>query len=350
MSGDASDLESAALATLTYYDLLDLPLTAVECWRYLLRPRSGVEAWKRGSVQGDERLARLHAGTLARFSLRDVEMTLAVLVRKRALETKHGFYFFPGRSHLVEERIEKHARSQEKWRRLRRVVGWLRAIPFLRGVAVTGSLAFENAKPSSDLDVLIIAASNRVWTVRFFLTIILDLFRLRRRPQGETRDRVCLNHYLSQDALGFPFRSLYTAMEYARLVPLLGETACREFRAANRAWMVEYLVRVFPDTVAHRKTLRPSRLLRLFQAGGEVPLSGWLGDRLEKVLAVVQQARIARAEATTAPGGRVVATSARAEFHPYSREAPLIAEFNRRVGGLGLAASFGNQRDSGLTI
>lgn len=323
-------LEAAVLATLTYYDLLDLPLTAVECWRYLLRQRG----------TGGTRTPTLHG----------IEGALSSLVSAGELQTRHGFHFFPGREALVTTRIEKHAQSQLKWRRLRRIAWWLQIVPFLRGVAVTGSLAFDNAKPTSDLDVLIIAASNRVWTVRFFLTIILDLFRLRRRPQGETRDRVCLNHYLSQDALGFPFRSLYTAMEYARLVPLLGETACREFRAANRAWMAEYLVRVFPDTVTHRKTLRPSRLLRLFQASGEVPFSGRLGDRLEKLLAAVQQARIARAEATTAPGGRVVATSARAEFHPYSREAPLLAAFNRRVGGLGLAASFGSQHDSGLTI
>lgn len=282
--------------------------------------------------------------------MRDVEMVLGELTAARRIETRNGFYFFSGRAQLFEEWIEKHARSQRKWKRLRRIAVWLRAVPFLRGLAGTGSLAFDNAGPSSDLDVLVIAAPNRMWTVRFLLTIILDALRLRRRPRGPTADRVCLNHYLSEDALAFPYRSLYTALEYARLVPLLGEEACRRFRAANRAWMEEYLVRVFPDSLTHVKTVPDIAILRALQRVGERCFKGRLGDALERRLARLQRARIARAEVTAAPAGRIVATEVRAEFHPHSREAPLLRSFNARMAELGLAREFGWQRDSGLTV
>lgn len=342
-------LGAALLATLAYHDLLDLPLTAVECWRYLLRPRSSVRVGERASVQ-ENGLARSHASTLARFSLRDVEQTLTHLVRTENVETRHGFYFFPGRGTLVEERIERHARSQEKWRRLRRIAWWLQVVPFLRGLAATGSLAFENAKETSDLDVLVIAAPNRVWTVRFFLTVLLDAFGLRRQPRGETRDRVCLNHYLAEGALEFPYRSLYTAMEYARLIPILGEATCRRFRAANRAWMLHYLSQILPDALPHQKTIRRSPVLLGAQRALELLLLGPAGNAVERLLARFQRTLIARGEAAAAPGGRVVATEVRAEFHPHSREAPLLAAFNRRMETLGLEADFGNQQDSGLTI
>lgn len=336
MANDESKqpLGASLLATLAYHDLLDLPLTAVQCWRYLLRPRGPADG-KASSASGTP-------------GLRDIEQTLEGLVRVGQIDTRHGFYFFPGRGRLVDEWIAKHARSQWKWRRLRRIVRWWPLLPFLRGVAGTGSLAFDNAKVSSDLDVLVVAEQNRVWTVRFLLTVLLDLLRLRRRPLGPTRDRVCLNHYLSLDALEFPYRSLYTAMEYARLVPLLGEDVCRRFRDTNRPWMEGYLDRVFPDVSIHEKTTRTSPWLRALQHALEWPLSGSVGDALERLLARLQQTRITRGEPTRVPG-RVVATEARAEFHPHSREAPLLRAFNARMEALGLAAAFGNQEDSGLS-
>ncbi len=278
-------------------------------------------------------------------ALRDIESALTELVAAGQIETRNGFYFLPGRGELFEQWIDKHAQSQEKWKRLRRIIFWLQWIPFLRGIAGTGSLAFDNVKETSDLDVLVIAAPGRVWTVRFLLTVLLDLFGLRRRPQGPTRDRVCLNHYLSADALAFPYRSLYTALEYARLVPLLGQEVCWAFRAANRSWMEEYLVRVFPDTLPHLKTVRASRPLRAVQRVVETVLGGPLGNALERLLARLQRARIARGGALP---GRIVATDARAEFHPHSREAPLLRAFNERIEALGLSPEFGNQKDSGL--
>lgn len=331
-AGQSGTLGAALLATLAYSDLLDLPLTAVECWRYLLRssrPRLPVAD-----------------GT----ALSAIEAALHDLVETRRIETRHGFYFFPGRGTLVEERIEKHARSQGKWRRLRQIARWLQVIPFLRGIAGTGSLAFENAKEESDLDVLIIAAPNRVWTVRFFLTVLLDVFGLRRRPKGETRDRVCLNHYLASDALEFPYRSLYTAMEYSRLVPILGFETCRRFRSANRSWMLHYLAQVFSDTLPHQKMVSPPLVLRGTQRAFELLLLGPVGGAVERLLARLQRALIARGETTVAPGGRVVATEVRAEFHPHSREAPLLAAFNRRMEEIGISEEFGNQKDSGLTL
>lgn len=338
-----SRLGAALLATLAYHDLLNLPLTAVACWRYLVRPLLE----RRGSPPALELWGSVGSEVPA---LREVERVLQALVEQRTIETKNGFYFFPGRESLFGEWIAKHARSQAKWKRLRRIVSWWQTIPFLRGVAGTGSLSFDNANVGSDLDVLVIAAPNRVWTVRFLLTVLLDVFHLRRRPRGLTRDRVCLNHYLAEDALTFPYRSLYTAMEYARLVPIFGEETCWRFRRANRAWMAAYLVQVLPDTVSHLKAVPESPLLRRVQGIAEYLLGGVLGDRLEQLLARFQRARIARAGEADVPGGRVIATDARAEFHPYSKEAPLLSAFNARMEALGLAEMFGRQRDSGLAL
>jgi predicted nucleotidyltransferase len=314
-----------ALATLSYHDLLDLPLTAVEVWRYLIRPR-GVD--------------------LPVPALSTVERALDDLVASGRVETMSGYFTLPQRAALIQERLDRHARAQEKWARLRRIVYWLQAVPFVRMVAGSGSLARESVREESDLDVLIVASPGRIWTVRFFVTALLDVFRLRRRPTGPTRDLVCLNHYLTLDRLELPYQSLYTAYEYARLVPLVGEDVCRRFRGANRQWMERFVLQVLPDVASHGKVVRPSRVLSALQRVGEVLLRGMLGTGLERLSGSFQSRRIARG-AEEAAAGRVVASAVHLEFHPRSHEAPLLAAFNARMDVLGLGA-FGGQKDSGL--
>ena len=327
VSEHSSLLPEAILATLTYHDLLSIPLTAVEVWRFLIRPRGSAFPLP---------------------SLPAVERKLQSLVRAGTLSTRSGFYAFPGKEHCIVERRERHALAQRKWRRLRRVSWWLQAVPFLRMIAGSGSLAREVVRERSDLDVLLVAQSGRIWTVRFLVTVLLDLFRIRRRPTGPTKDLVCLNHYLTLDGLHLPYQSLYTALECARLVPLIGEGVCRAFRDANRAWMEQFLVRVLPDVAPHQKRVAGSPLLRSIQRCGEWLLGGWLGDVVERSLGALQMRRIAPGDKAHTPG-RVVASAVRLEFHPHSREAPLLAEFNLRMALHGLQA-FGEQRDSGLSV
>lgn len=320
-------LAEAILATVLYHDLLSMPLTAVEVWRFLIQPR-GL--------------------TLSPPSFFEVREILAALAAAGTFTRVSGYFALPGSTGAVTERLERHALAQRKWRRLRRVAWWLQAMPFLRMVAGSGSLAREVVKESSDLDVLLVVAPGRIWTTRFLVTVILDLFRLRRRPTGATKDLVCLNHYVTLDGLELPYQSLYTAYEYARLVPLFGEDVCWAFRQANRAWMERYLVRVLPDVASHQKCVPASRLLRGMQRLSEALLSGRVGRGLERWLGDLQTRRIERGRDGTMDRGRVVVSALHLEFHPRSHEAPLLAAFNERMHLAGLDA-FGSQRDSGLS-
>lgn len=319
-------LHAAMLATVVYHDLFRMPLTAVEAWRFLIRPQRG---------------------ELPPHTLGEVEQALVALAARGMLANHAGYYSVPGKEERIRERIRRHARAQQKWRRLRRVAWWLQAVPFLRMVAGSGSLAREAVQETSDLDVLLVAAPGRIWTVRFLVTVLLDAFGIRRRPTGPTTDLVCLNHYVTLDGLRLPYHSLYTAYEYARLIPLIGEDVCAAFRAANRSWMEKFLVRVLPDAAPHQKRVRPSPLLRGIQRCGEWLLGGRVGATIEALLGWLQERRIHRGAARDS-GGRVVAHATQLEFHPHSAEAPLLAAFNERMAAYGLRA-FGGQQDSGLT-
>lgn len=323
LCSDNSILSRAVFATLLYHDIQDMPLTAVEAWRWMLRSPAGMQA----------------------VSLADVEEEL---LKDTRISFHAGYYALKGREHLVSERISRHITTQKKWRRLRRIAWWLQGIPFLRAAAGGGSLAREYAKRTSDLDLFVVAEDGRMWTARLFLSLFLDLFGFRRRPGGETDNRVCLNHYVTPSGMSFANHSVYAALEYGRLVPLIGSEYIARFRDVNRKKMERHVVRVFTDHTLHRKRVAKSRVLHCIQKGGEMLLFGKTGDAVERMAGWLQRRRMRRGHMPAEFPGRVIVASNHVEFHPESPEALLVGEFRKRAKAAGLT-EFASLPDSGLT-
>jgi len=147
-----------------------------------------------------------------------------------------------------------------------------------------------------------------------------------------------------------PYQSLYTALEYRRLIPLWGQETGNKFKKANEGWMAEYLAEPGKLPLPSRKEVQSSAALNAIKVIAERFLSGRPGDLLESFLGLWQSRHIKRSSRknTMAGKGRVVMSAARLEFHPRSREAPLLDAYNQRMKSRRLAA-FGGQRDSGLS-
>src|SRR3989344_469737 len=86
-------------------------------------------------------------------------------LQKNGQVFKHGdYYSLENRPRLAEENIKKARQSTEKIKKNKWPLRFLRAVPFTRAFAVTGSVATQNARPTSDLDLLIITQKGRIWT------------------------------------------------------------------------------------------------------------------------------------------------------------------------------------------
>ena len=68
---------------------------------------------------------------------------------KNHIEEFRGFYFLEGRKDLVEKRIQNDKNSIVKYKIAERVARRLRFVPFVRMVAVTGTLAMKNCEKNS---------------------------------------------------------------------------------------------------------------------------------------------------------------------------------------------------------
>jgi len=323
-------LEKSILKTVAYYDVLDWPLTGFEVWKYLVNPR------------------RFAFNAPEHYSLGEVLDTLSQKPIMEYISERLGFYFLKDRNpDIVQNRISRELLADQKWRLIKRRVHWLQMIPYVRLVLVSGSLATGNVHDNSDADLLIITKAGRIWTCRLLVTLFLDILRWRRRSDHYTKNKLCLNHYITEHSLMIDAPSIYNAQTYSHLVPVLGNIPLwRTFQERN-AWIKSYLAHFPPPFVPHTRRVTPSKILAKIAKLGETVLNTKMGERLEQFLGRLQAEKIAHNPKTGETGGRVLYSSDALEFHPDSKEKWIIARLNERLTELGFP-DLADEKDSGL--
>lgn len=316
----SSIIEQAIFDTVRYFDLFSMPVSAVQVWQCLIMPaREGEARW----------------GGRAHVRLREVQDSLAASPwLKKRLSAQWGFYTLAGKTHLVARRLHRHSLAQDKWKIVRRSGRWLAAMPFVRSLAVSGSLALDNTKPGSDLDLFIIAAAGRVWTARLFLLLAAQLAGRRRKYWAQSApDKLCLNHYVTDDALAVAptVRNLYTAVQYSLHVPLVNAPVLAEFRRANAQWMHRYVMPGLLPSVPHLYTIRLPRWAASIKHQAEQFLLEPLGDVLESWARALQQTYIRR-HLRAAQRGRIAANDYELAFHPDTKVPAILAAFYQDPG------------------
>ena len=189
--------------TLAYADVFEYPLTAGEVHRYLTSTEAPLE-------------------------------TVARALRDEGYFTHVGEYFtLRGREPIVQIRKRRAEISARLWRQAARYGRIIALLPFVRMVAVTGSLAMNNTEEGQDIDFMIITEPSRLWTARALSLLIARFAKL----EGVS---LCPNYLVTTNALILKEQSLYVAHELAQMIPLSGMRMYREIRRVNR-WVADYL-------------------------------------------------------------------------------------------------------------
>ena len=260
MSPTSISLERAILEALAYSDIFDHPLRFDELLRYL-PTRAGKE-----------------------------NLSSALTSLDGQIGTCDEYFFLAGREETVEIRKQRLARSENLLPHALRYGKILGALPFIRMVALTGSLAMLNISKNADFDYMLVAAKGRVWTARAFALALNRVARL----SGHT---ICPNLIVSESALEWRLHDLYSARELVQMIPIAGMDVYRRVMEVN-AWAMEILPNAGMSlrgglTEAERSRSptkqSPSLLRRLLRrslrsllATTEWCLRGKLGDQLER--------------------------------------------------------------------
>ncbi|MBN1263390.1 MAG: hypothetical protein JW991_03455 [Candidatus Pacebacteria bacterium] len=211
-------LGQAILKTLAYADVFDYPLLSEEIRKYLISP--------------------------VRIPASAIKKDLTLLVQKRLVGEKDGLYYLRGRKAIVSLRKKRLEFSRKKIAIAQKAARFLKLIPGVKAILITGSLACLNAKQEDDIDWLIITGPESLWLTRILAVLFLQLLGKRRLPgQAYVSDKICLNVFLSQDCLALPVeeRDLFAAHEiFQAKVLWQRKNVYRKFIEAN-LWANRFL-------------------------------------------------------------------------------------------------------------
>ena len=233
------NLSHAALQTVAYADIFDYPLTGREIHHYLI----GVSA--------------------------PLDAVIRILEEDRLFTRIGEYYTLPGREEIVSIRVQREARSRALLPRAIQYGRILGALPYIRMVALTGSLAVLNVSHVVDFDYMLVTAPGRVWMARAFALALNRLTRI----QGHT---LCPNLIISENVLEWPVNDLYSARELCQMIPITGFDVYSRLMNANK-WVLSFL----PNAVMDSNSSPPEERVPTFQGFFEFPLRGKLGDYLE---------------------------------------------------------------------
>lgn len=201
------DLRRHILSTIAYFDMFHYPLTVDEIYLYL-------------PVKCDAT---------------DFEFALKHLVIDRMVYHFDRFYTLKNEYFLIERRLRGNARATKMIDTAKQVSNLLVRFPFVKGVAISGSLSKNFADEDSDIDLFIITAKNRLWITRTLMHCFKKLTFLVKREHY-----FCMNYYIDEEELQIREKNIYTAIEIATLIPVHGDTTFELFYAANN-WTRNYL-------------------------------------------------------------------------------------------------------------
>jgi|SRR5215208_6376754 len=236
----SENLLRAIFHTLAYSDVFDYPLTASEIYRYLTA--TGVSAAE----------------------------VVRALANENLFARVGEYYTLHGRAQIIETRKRRGVVASRLWPKAARYGRIIASLPFVRMVAVTGSLAMNNTDEGQDVDYMIVTEPQHLWTCRALSLFIARFAKL----EGIS---LCPNYLVTLNALELNERSLYVAHELAQMIPLSGMEFYSELRRRN-AWTDEYLPNAglapeLPQGV--KQAQEYSVMRRVLEALSRLPFANW---------------------------------------------------------------------------
>lgn len=301
------------VATIAYYDVLDYPLTAFEIWKYLLR--IDTDNWD--------------VCDASTASLEDVMNALETDAVRKHIMSERGFYVLRGRRKLIAKRLASGKSMIPKFKRIHRLTWWLRFVPYVRMVALTGSLAMKNGDAESDWDMLIVLRPGHIWMGRTLVTGFLHLTG-KRRYGSHIKDRACLNYWITSDSLEIITKDLFSSNEYFFLVPLFGAESFGAFRLKN-LWIRKFRPNYVPNELLPLLFVPDSFMARFIRNAGEILLSD---PFLERQLSTWQKKKIQANPKTSLPGSLIEATDKALIFLPKPQGPRVFEAFKKRMSEL----------------
>lgn len=260
----STKLEQSILATLSYFDIFEYPLTLFEVGKNLVDVEKipSTPLYERGEI----------AATMV-----DIEHVLNGEKFKSIVGKNNGFYFLNRNNVNYLTRQKRYYLADKKFKRAKKIAWLLGKIPFIKMVAVCNSLGYSNVREDSDIDLFVVAAKNRVWAARFLSVILIKFLNLRPR-EGRVRDTICMSFFVDEDNLNLEkFKigedDIYLTFWITQVFPIYDKGGIYERFFEENGWVKK----VLPN--AKKREVELSRVMQI-KSNPPNPLPNRVEDRL----------------------------------------------------------------------
>lgn len=202
-----SNLEEGCIHCLNYFAIFNYPLTVEE----------------------------VHLFNTVKSSQDEINLTLEKLYEKKQVYKIESFFLTESNPDWIKERLKGNKRALELLDQSGKYVKIIASFPFVRGIAISGSLSKFYASDRPDIDYFIIVDENRLWIAR----TLLHLFKKLTFITGH-QHYFCMNYFVDTNSLKITHQNHYSAIETVTLLPVYNNLLIKKF-LKNNTWVNHYL-------------------------------------------------------------------------------------------------------------
>ncbi len=201
-----ADIKSEIIKVLKYFNFFQFPLTKMEIQKYIG--------------------AKVNESVLS--------TTLDKLVELKLIYLNENCYLLSDNEEWVVRKKEAKILADKRMKRAHWISKIIMSFPFVRMVAVSGSLSKGYADKNSDIDFFIVTTENHLWTARTLLHLLKKISFIFRMQHS-----FCMNYFISNKHLKLGEQNYFTAIELVSLIPLKGRA---EYEALinNNKWIEQF--------------------------------------------------------------------------------------------------------------
>ena len=204
------EIRDLILTVVAYADLFDYPLTIDEIRRDI--PENNIS------------VSRLASVITTTNGLTDI------------LKNKKGMFYLKDREHLVNLRRQRNHSTELLFEEHREKIDTICRIPWVRAVALSGSVAFNNAKRDDDIDLFVIVKANRLWLVDLYNLFVIRIWREKILRKSKS---ICVNYVVDEAGIALRERDFFSSHQVVHMIPIYDEGVWKYFVDANK-WAFDF--------------------------------------------------------------------------------------------------------------
>lgn len=248
------------------------------------------------------------------ISVLDLHNTLA---ENPAVKSTAGFYSLSDTNgSFVDNRISASKTASKKIKKAKKITRLLKLIPYVKSVAISGSVSMTSPKPKSDIDFFVISQKNRIWTVRF-LTVLLTHIIGQRRYKTTIDNKICLNLYIADEKTVFPIQNIASSHMIAKMLPIYQKDVFGIFLDSNKNWISKFITGfeknfIVNNSIKDKYSNKNNILISL----------------LETVLAKLMSERMVRKTPLAKPPHLIINDNALVFYYPHSKNMEIMKKYD----------------------